>query len=241
MPTTAFKARVQQETRVGTKRPPASRKISDAERRKCSRVAVVDLKKLEGMMAEVSDASGNLTMWLLRLKLSKEMLVTAEKLLHFLDEVADLEELAYDVRDTILPGIDSMINDCQDLIMEGVVEEEKWEPRETGQSKVITSLQKIVGMVFLSNTWIKTEDRFTIMHACCDLFQAVQDLVESVTDGNQYLELDEEIEVMLEEAVCKCDDQSLDEYLDVDCDNEEEEEDDEEDDGLLDGEEEDDN
>ena len=229
MPTT-FKTRMQQETSVGTKRPPASRKISDVERRKCGKVAVVDLKKLEGMMVDVKEASGNFTMWHLQLKLSKEMLVTAEKLLHFLDEVSELDELAGDVRDTILPGIDAMIDVCQDLILEEAKEEEGKPRQEENalQKKVITSMQKIVGMVFLSNKWIKTEDRFTIMHACCDLFQAVQDLVKSVTDGNEYLELDEEIETMLEEAVCKCDDQSLDEYGDVDCENEEEEEEDEE-------------
>ena len=229
---TTFKTRIQQET--GTKRPPASRKIADAERRKCSKVVAVDLPKLEKMMAEVNNASGNFTAWHLQLKLAKEMLVTAERLLKFLELVSELEELAWDVRDTILPAVDSMISDCQDLILEEK-EEEEWKPSEDQlqlQRKVVFSMQMIVGMVFLSSKWIKTDDRFTIMHACCDLFQAAEDLVKSVTDGNAYLWMDEEAALMLEEAVGKCDDQTLDEYGDVDCENEEEEEEDEEDDGV---------
>ena len=37
-------------------------------------------------------------------------------------------------------------------------------------------------------------------------------------------ELDSELEALLEDAISKCDDQTLDEYLDVDCENEEEDE-----------------
>jgi hypothetical protein len=86
-------------------------------------------------------------------------------------------------------------------------------------------MKKVVEMVFKSKRSIKTEDRADIMHLCCGLFDAADDLVKSATE--EYLELDGELEHLLEEAVSKCDDQTLDEYLDEDCENEEEDEDDE--------------
>jgi hypothetical protein len=58
------------------------------------------------------------------------------------------------------------------------------------------------------------------------LFNAIDDTVKSATTDNLYLEINEELEGVLEDAVSKCDDQTLDEYYDQDCENEEEEEED---------------
>ena len=149
-------------------------------------------------------------------------------MLCFLDQVNDLEELAIDALKDIVPPIDFMIDECQDAIVDATPPEEKWDLVESRDAKtnqildkVVEWMGKVVKMVFRSKRWIKTEERYEIMHLCCALFEAADDLVKSATYDGDFLELDSELEALLEDAICKCDDQSLDEYLDVDCENEE--------------------
>ena len=90
--------------------------------------------------------------------------------------------------------------------------------------KVLDCMTKAVAMVFRSKRWMDTEERFDLLRACCALFEAVGDLLNSVTYDGDFLELDPELETLIEDAIITCDSQSLDEYLDIDQENEEEEE-----------------
>ena len=237
MPPANFKNRKQQETQVGKKRR-KSQKIVNFERKQCSEIAVNDTKKLMGLAVSFKEVSrngtiGSFAMWHMQLKLSKEMVMVAGRMLQFLDNVSELDELAWDVKEIVMPAIDAMIDDCQDMLLVIKDPKENWKPvveRDEVTNKLldqmVDSVQKVVGMVFLSKKSLKAEDRYIILHACCDLFNAIDDTVKSATTDNLYLEINEELEGVLEDAVSKCDDQTLDEYYDQDCENEEEEEDD---------------
>ena len=233
------------ETHVGKKRAPVV-KFQDIERKKCSKLVHPDTQKLMAMISSFKatcTASDTKTfdMWLLQLKLSKEMVLIAAGLLEFLDEITELEELGMDSKTDIIPPIDSMIEECQDLILDS--ENQPWKAVAERDVKtnlfldaVLSAMKKAVAMVFRSKKWIKTEERFDLLYACRCLFEAADDLLKSVTYDGDFLELDSELEALMEDAICKCDDQHLDGYLDVDQDNEEEEE---EDDELADEDEED--
>jgi nicotinic acid mononucleotide adenylyltransferase len=222
MPPINFKNLKRQETSVGKKRS-RSQKIWNSERKQCSEIAVNGTRKLMVLVASFKEASssgtiGSFSMWHMQLKLSKEMVLVAGQMLQFLDNVAELDELAWDVKETILPAIDTVIDDYQDIILETKTPEDKWKAvaeRDEKTNKLldqmVASVQKVVGMVFLSKKALKAEDRYLILHACCHLFSAVDDAVKSATGD----EINEELESMLEEAVSKCDDQTLDEYFDM--------------------------
>ena len=228
-----FKSRKQHET---GKRRGAATNFRDFERRKCSKLVIPDMQKLIGLTNSFKEKCESnpdkYTMWHLQLKLSKELVQIASGMLGFLDLCTDLEELAYDSKEEITPLIDALINECQDEILDAP-SDEKWERDDARDAKTkklldetIERMKKVVEMVFKSKHSIKTEDRADIMHLCCGLFDAADDLVKSAT--GDCLELDSELEHLLEEAVSTCSDQTLDEYLDEDCENEEEEDDDEE-------------
>ena len=241
-----FKDRKNQESSVGKKRS-SFVKFLDAERKKCSKLVHPDTQKLMAMISSFKatcTASDTKTfeMWLLQLKLSKEMVLIAAGLLEFLDEITELEELGMDSKTDIIPPIDSMIEECQDLILDS--ENQPWKAVAERDVKtnlfldaVLSAMNKALAMVFRSKKWIKTEERFDLLYACRCLFEAADDLLKSVTYDGDFLELDSELEAFMEDAICKCDDQHLDGYLDVDQDNEEEEEE-EEDDELADEEDE---
>uniref|UniRef100_A0A7S0MDE9 Uncharacterized protein n=1 Tax=Cryptomonas curvata TaxID=233186 RepID=A0A7S0MDE9_9CRYP len=232
MPASSFKARAQHETN-GTKLGSAI-KFQDAERRKCSKLVVPHMQRLTELVGAFKDKCalgvGNYTMWHLQLKMSKELVRISCSMLGFLDLVADFEELASDAPKVIIPLIDSMIDECQDAILDTPLEE-KWEPVESRDTKTkqmldsaVGQMGKVVEMVFKSKFWIKTEERYEIMHLCRVLFEAADDLVESATYDGDFLELDCELDDSLKDAVSKCDDQTLDDYLDVDCENEDDDE-----------------
>jgi nicotinic acid mononucleotide adenylyltransferase len=236
MPPANFKNRKQQETHVGKKRC-KSQKIVSFERKQCSKIAVNDTKKLMALVVAFKEAScsgtiGSFSMWHTQLKLSKEMVLVAGSMLQFLDNVSELDELAWDVKETVIPSIDIMIDNCQDLFLVTKTPEENWKPMAEREEqtvklldKMIDSVQKVLGMVFQSKKALKAEDRYIILNACCHLFNAVDDTLKSVTSDTIYLEINEELEGILEEAVSKCDDQTLDEYYAQECEDEEEEED----------------
>ncbi len=245
----SFKDRKAQETLVGRKRA-KSVKFQDAERRKCSKLVSPDTMKLTKLIASVMEKSaggsiGSFEMWMLQLQLCKEMVLVASSLLQFLEQVMELEELASDAKTDIIPFIDSMIEECQDLIIDaesrpgGVWEAVAARDEATKRflDKVLDSMAKVVTMVFSSKRWIKTEERFSLLNACCSLFEATEDLLNSVTYCGEFLELDTELEALIGDAISKCDDQGLDGYLDVDCENEEEEEEEDEDEDDFDDEE----
>ena len=231
-----FKIRNSQETLVGRKRAP-SVKFQDAERKKCSKVVHPDTQKLIGLVASFKEAMGGsiggFEMWMLQLKLCKEMVLAASGLLDFLGEVTDLEELGMDAKADIIPFIDSMIEECQDLILNAKDEPgEAWKAVASRDAKtnlhldkVLDSMNQAVAMVFRSKRCIKAEERFDLLKASCALFEAVDDLLKSVTYEGEFLELDTELEALVEEAISKCDDQGLDGYLDEDSEEEEDEED----------------
>ena len=238
-----FKTRKQQETVVGRKRAKAT-VIEDAERRQCAKVVVPDTQGItalvEGYKEKCRDEEGidQWTMWHLQLKMAKEMVLIAAKVLRFLEQVADLEELYMDAETDMAPLIDEMICECQDAILEATPEEplELWtrnaerdKKTDTLLDQAIATMNKVVGMVFRDKKWIKTEERYDLLHASCALFQASEDLVKSATGDGEHIFLEERLEYMFDDAIGKCDDQTLDEYLDVDRDNEEEDEDDEQD------------
>ena len=226
----SFKSRKQQESSMKLGK---AIKFKDAERRKCSKLVIPHRQKIAGLVGAFKEKSstqgiGNFTMWHLQLKISKEFIRISCSMLCFLDQVNDLEELAIDALKDIVPPIDFMIDECQDAIVDATPPEEKWDLVESRDAKtnqildkVVEWMGKVVKMVFRSKRWIKTEERYEIMHLCCALFEAADDLVKSATYDGDFLELDSELEALLEDAICKCDDQSLDEYLDVDCENEE--------------------
>jgi hypothetical protein len=145
-----------------------------------------------------------------------------------------------DAQSDIIPFIDSMLEECQDLIQNAKDDPmDAWSAvvsRDTKTGlcldKVQRCMEKALAMVFRSKRWIKTEERFDLLGAGCSLFEAVDDLLKSVTYEGEFLELDSELEALIEDAISKCDDQGLDGYLDVDQDNEEEEEEDEEEDEV---------
>ena len=251
MPPSSFKDRKAQETLVGRKRA-KSVQFQDAERRKCSKLVSPDTIKLTNLIASFTEKSaggsiGSFEMWMLQLQLCKEMVLVASSLLQFLQEVMELEELASDAKTDIIPFIDSMIEECQDLIIDaesrpgGVWEAVAARDEATKRflDKVLDSMAKVVTMVFSSKRWIKTEERFSLLNACCSLFEATEDLLNSVTYCGEFLEFDTELEALIGDAISKCDDQGLDGYLDVDCENEEEEEEDEDEDDFDEEEEED--
>ena len=234
----SFQSRMQQETVTGKKRKPNPR-IQDAERRQCSRKVAPDTQRMGSLVEEFKEAYdlgqiGGHAMWNLQLKLAKELALSAGSMLKFLDLCTDLEELSYDVKETMVPGIDALIEGCQDLIIdEG--DGEVWEKVEERDARTIGSLdsmleamQRVVAMVLRDKRWIKTEERYEIMHACRSVFEAVANLVHSATYYGDSLELDDDLEALLDDAVGRCDDQTLDEYLDVDCEKEGEEEEEEE-------------
>ena len=235
----SFKSRMQQESYTGKKRKPPPPAIQDAERRECSRKVSPDTQRMRCLVAEFKEAFdagliGRYAMWNLQLKLAKELAVIAGWMLKFLDLNVDLEELAYDVKATMVPCIDALIEECQDLIIEGG-DQGAWEKVEERDARTIGSLdsmldamQRMVAMVFRDKRWIKTDERYDIMHACRTVFDAVANLVHSVTFYGDCLELNEDLEALLEDAVGRCDDQTLDEYLDEDCQNEEDEEEEDE-------------
>lgn len=229
--------------RSNKKRSPSGIKFKDEERRKCSKLVVPEMHKLSGLIAEFKEkihtdtsTTDLFTMCHLQLKLSKELVFEACSMLGFIDLVPDLEELAHDAPGEIVPLIDELIDECQDAILDG--QDEKWTADAARDEKTLAMLDKViqrmgavVGMVFKSKRWIKAEERFDILHLCCALFEAAEDLVKSAAAGaSDFLEYDQELESLLEEAICKCDDQPMDEYLDVDYENEEEENDYEDDD-----------
>ena len=76
---------------------------------------------------------------------------------------------------------------------------------------------------------VDSEALRSLLNACCSLFEAPKDLLNSVTYCCEFLELDNKLEALIGDAISKCDNQCLDGYLDVDCENEEEEEEDEDD------------
>ncbi len=211
--------------------------MSDTERRMCSKLVLPDTQKLLGLVSTFKQAAsggvGQYTMWHLQLKLSKELVLTACSMLGFIDLVSELEELAVDTPKDMIPLIDTLINECQDTLVEMEEEEVQWAPDDVRDAKTRSVLDKAtnamheaIQMVLRSKRWIKTDERFDILRASCALFDAADDLVKSATSTG-VLERDNDLEALLEEAVSKCDDQTLDEYLDVDCENEEEEEGDE--------------
>jgi hypothetical protein len=230
----SFKSRAAQEILIGNKRYKTTMKFQDAERRKCSKLVIPHMQRLTelvGLFKEkcAQDISAY-AMWHLQLKLSKECVLISSSMLVFLDLVTDLEELAVDAPKEIIPQIDSLIDECQDAIVDEQ-EDGKWKTVDARDSKTkqvldkaVECMGKVVEMVFKSKRWIKTDERYEIMHLCCALFEAADDLVKSATYDGDFLELDSELEAMLEDAVCKCDDQTLDEYLDVDLENENDDE-----------------
>ena len=233
----SFKSRIEHETTAGKKRRCKTTSFKDTERRQCSKRVLPDTQKLLGLVSAfkekvASSSTHQFTMWHLQLKLSKEMVLMACSLLGFIDLVADLEELAADTPKDMLPLIDALIDECQDALVD--TEEEQWVPDDSRDTKTRSMVEKAaeamvktVSMVFKSKSWIKADERFDILHACCALFEATDDLVKSATSTG-VLELDSVLEALLEDAVSRCDDQTMDEYLDVDCENEEEDEEDDE-------------
>lgn len=236
----SFNTRKQKETLVGRKRAKATL-FEDVERRKCAKVVVPDTQGItclvEAYKEKCKDAGvDQWTMWHMQLKMAKEMAVISAKLLRFLEQVADLEELWMDTETDMVPLIDEMICECQDEILEATPESppELWihnadreKTTETLLDAAIATMNKVVSTVFKSKKWLKTEERYDLLHACCALFQASEDLVKSAT--GEHILLEERLEYMFDDAIGKCDDQTLDEYQDVDCDNEEEEEEEEDD------------
>ena len=237
----SFKDRKNRETRVGKKRPSAV-PLQDADRSKCSKLVHPGTQRLTGLISSFKEAGvggsiGRFEMWMLQLKLCKEMVLISAGLLEFLEEVMELEELAMDTKTDIVPFIDSMIEECQDLILDaedrpgGLWRAVADHDDKTNQylDKVLDSMKAAVTMVFCSKCWIRTEERFHLLTACCRLFEAADDLLKSATYDGEFLELDAELEHLMEDAISKCDDQGLDGYEDVDRDNEEEEEEEDED------------
>ena len=235
----SFEDRKQKETMVGRKRAKATL-FEDVERRKCAKVVLPDAQGIISLVDEfkkkcMDTSIDQWTMWHLQLKMAKEMALVAAKLLRFLEEVADLEELWIDTETDMVPLIDEMICECQDEILEATPENplalwihdaDHKKATDKLLDAAIETMSKVVSTVFKSKKWLKTEERYDFLHACCALFQAIEDLVKSAT--GEHILLEERLEYMLEDAIGKCDDQTLDEYQDVDCDNEEEEEDEEE-------------
>jgi hypothetical protein len=215
-----FDSRKQQST--GEKRGIATR-FHDCERKKCSKLVIPDMQKLIGLVGSFKEqCDSNLdkySMLHLQLKLSKEHVLIACRMLKFLDLVSDLEELACDTKKVTIPLIDTLISECQDQILDKT-SDEKWEQDYTKTKKVLDEtmerMNKVFNMVFRSKRSMETEERYDILHLCFSLFSVAEDLVKSCA-------LDSELEQLLEEAGSKCDDQTLDEYLDVDCEEEEEE------------------
>lgn len=232
-----FKSRKQLEALVGRKRLKTVR-FQDAERRQCAKIVLPDTQGITSLVEAYKakcrdDNFDQWTMWHLQLKMAKELATIAAKVLKFLDQVADLEELSMDTETGMIPLIDEMISECQDTLLEANTpeHEEKTWTRDTDRDKTtdkmldaaIATMNKVVGTVFKSKEWLKTEERYDLLHACCALFQASENLVKSVIGDGEHLVLEEQLESMFDEAISKCDDQTLDEYLDVDCDHEEEE------------------
>ena len=200
--------------------------------------AIIRGTKTKNMISLVGDfkeatsgkSTGSLMMWNLQLKLSKEMGLVSLGFLNYLDEVTALEELSTDIETEVIPYFDDMIEDLQDLIVREGENDEQWKLVETRDAittqrinQVIVDIEKIKATVFTSKR-IDVDERFNIMHACRSLFEAIQDLVKSVNceKGIFIMEYGDELEAMLEDAIGKCDDQSLDEYMEDLEDDEEE-------------------
>ena len=228
-----FKSRQQKETLTGRKRAKAT-VFQDVERRKSGKVVLPGAKKvaeLAELLKGKIKGEEVICLWPmlhLKLKTAKALVLIACEVLQFLELSADLEELAMDARDGIPPLIDEMIDECQDTILI-TPDDTPWLLDTERDAKTLTLLDaavermnKVISTVFKSKRWIKSEERTDFLNACCALFELAEHLVH-ITTG-EHIELDERLEFMLEEAVSKCDDQTLDEYGDVDCENEEEEE-----------------
>ena len=267
----SFDSRKQQETLVGRKRTKqkASTQFKDAERRKCAKTVLPDTQRLitlvQGFKQKLQDESTDQwTMWHLQLKMAMEMVQIAAKVLVFLEQVAELEELSMDIETDMIPLIGEMICDCQDTISDAAAttittaatatatatttttttsspkesslpllplwtrDTERDEKTVKQLDLAIESMSELVSTVFKSKTWIKAKERFHLLHACCDLFQASEDLVKSAVGDGEFIELNERLESIFEDAISKCDDQTMDEYVDVDydCNDDDEEEDD---------------
>ena len=249
--TTSFDSRKQQETlvvAVGRKRTQKKKvtQFKDAERRKCAKTVLPDTQRIMILVEEFKDKLkkedvniDQWTMWHLQLKMAIEMVQIAAKLLVFLEQVAELEELSIDIETEMIPLIGEVMCDCQETIYEAASDKKTlplW-TRDTERDQktikhldlAIKSMNELVSTVFKSKTWIKAKERFHLLHACCDLFQASEDLVKSAVGDGEHLELNVRLEPAFEDAISKCDDQTMDEYVDVDYDNNNDESDDEED------------
>ncbi len=64
-------------------------------------------------------------------------------------------------------------------------------------------MTKVFSMVFTSKFSLTIEDSYEIMHMCCVLFDAADDLVKSTSSDGDCLELDNGLEELLEDAVTK--------------------------------------
>lgn len=229
---------------VGRKSVKKKVRFQDAERKQCANMVVPDTKLITKLVKEYKEkcrdeSIDQWTMWHMQLKMAKEFAKTSAKILIFLDQVADLEELNMDTETGMIPLIDEMISECQDTILEAIAagtQLPKWTRETVGDimadnilDAAVSMMNKVIETVFKDINWLKTNDRCVLLDACCALFQASEILVKMVVGDGQHIALDEKLESMFEDAISKTDDQTLDEYLDVDRENEEEDEEDEED------------
>jgi hypothetical protein len=241
MPPNCFKSRQQTETlAVGRKRTQAA-EIRDAERKKCGKVLLPDAQRVLQLAEELKEKcedekADGWTVWHMQLKLSKEMVLTACRLLKFLDEVSELEELAMDAESDMIPLLDAMINDCQDAIVANPASAPppptpSW-PRDTARDvrtnllldNATAAMGKATCTVFSSKRWLQTDERYDLLRACCALFEAAEHLAQAAAGDGEFVQMDERLEELFEGAVSKCDDQAMDEYWDVDCEHGDEEE-----------------
>jgi hypothetical protein len=223
----SFRTRIQHET-AGWRRTV----FKNAERKRLSKTAHREFfritSSIDSFNAKSTTDAGRFTVWHIQLKLSKEMVLAACSLLGFLDLETDLEELKHDAPLDIVPKIDAMIDECQDAIVDNT-DEERWKPiaaRDEKTKKVLTKvadqMTKVFSKIFASKRELKIDDRYEIMYMCCALFDAADDLVKSTSFDCDCLELDSELEGLFEDAVSKCDDQTLDAYLDEEDDDDDE-------------------
>ena len=214
-------------------------RFQDAERKQCANLVVPDTKLITKLVKEYKEkcrdeSIDQWTMWHMQLKMAKEFAKTSAKILIFLDQVADLEELNMDTETDMIPLIDEMISECQDTILEAIAAGTplpKW-TRDTMcdimadniLDAAVSMMNKVVESTVFKDIkkLLKTNYRCVLLDACCALFQASEILVKSVVGDGQHIALDEKLESMFEDAISKTDDQTLD-YLDVDSENEEEE------------------
>ena len=233
----SFDSRKQKETMAGRKRAKATM-FEDYERKTCSKLALPDAQRIIGLVEELNEKCkekdvDQWTMWHLQLKIAKEMAEIASRLLQPLDQVADLEELSMDTVTDMIPLIDEMICECQDTILEATPEKplELWTPN-TERDKAtdalldnaVATMNMVLDTVFKSKKRLRADERYDLLHACCALFQASDSLVKSATGDGEHIMLEERLDYMFDDAIAKCDDQTLDEYFD--CYEEEDEEED---------------